>query len=529
MSQSYFSPEVVLLGSRPKTQVYIRSRHVERVLCRRLDEQRGEEYLVLWRKRSIPDPASAPASWHSVNELSRCLHLVQDYLNSCPKPSRKRINENRSPEVSDRRVAAKVRETSSPALSPAASASPSEPQPGSRDIKIFNGVLREIGGYIVAENSSNNDVVLFDATTLPTPDMVERATRTEATIAASRIRYEFTQRLRNISGPPIQLLNTFDESSPPLRFQFIDKCVIRDGVQRADPATLLGCTKCRPDMGQNIGCEYTLKCECLEYAAVDTARLSEEQRERYSLIQANGGEGDTSGMPKRFPYHSPFGNRAECLVPFYLESRHPIYECNVNCGCKGNCKTIVVQKGRQVRLQIFKTRDRGWGLKTLQDLKEGQFIDTYRGEIITDAEATRREEAATSRKDSYFYSLDKFADSQGLQPEDLYVIDGEYMGGPTRFMNHSCEPNCRQYTVSWNKNDFMIYEIAFFAIRPIRAGEELTFDYLDKDDIDESQSTSKSGQEKSSGDGGGAASTDASLKPVECRCGSKKCRKYLWI
>ncbi len=161
-------------------------------------------------------------------------------------------------------------------------------------------------------------------------------------------------------------------------------------------------------------------------------------------------------------------------------------------------------------------------MRCVEDLKEGQFIDTYRGEIITGKEADRREEnAAKGKNNSYLYSLDKFAETQGISPEDIYVVDGEYMGGPARFMNHSCEPNCRQYTVSYNKHDCMIYDIALFACRNIRAGEELTFDYLDKDEEDEEEVAERAGSDQPEDRDG--------VKPIKCLCGSKKCRKWLWL
>ena len=80
------------------------------------------------------------------------------------------------------------------------------------------------------------------------------------------------------------------------------------------------------------------------------------------------------------------------------------------------------------------------------------------------------------------YSLDKFAESEGLKEEDLYVADGEFMGGPTKFINHSYDPNRGQYTVSYNKHDPRVYDTAFFARRLVPKGEELTFDYLDQEE-----------------------------------------------
>lgn len=288
--------------------------------------------------------------------------------------------------------------------------------------------------------------------------------------------------------------------------------VLGQGVHRPSLEARPGCQKCSPDMGQDIGCEYTQKCDCLEYAAVNTARMTDQEKAEYEHARATGGS--LMGFTKRFPYYAKgtSAQRAGCLVSFYLESRNPIYECNSNCRCGPNCRNKNVQFGRTVQVEIFKTPSiRGWGLRCKEDLHKGQFIDTYRGEVITDAEATRREEASSKAKASYLYSLDKFAESEGLEQKDIYVVDGEFMGGPTKFINHSCEPNCRQYTVSYNKYDCKVYDIAFFASRFIPAGEELTFDYLDKDENDDDAEMDNPGEDA-----------------IPCLCGARKCRKWLW-
>jgi len=318
------------------------------------------------------------------------------------------------------------------------------------------------------------------------------------------------RKLRAVNGPAITLINTVDSSSIPLSFEFINESVLREGVYKAPRETVLGCSECRPQMGQGVGCEYTQRCHCLEYAPVNTATLNPIQQAKFDA-------GEYDGLPRRFPYYSPNSARSGLLINFYLEKRHPIYECNEGCPCGPVCKTRVVQKGRQIPLQIFKTKDRGWGLKSTVDLRQGQFIDTYRGEILTDEETGRREEAAGPGKDSYLYALDKFPESLP-QGEEFFVVDGEYMGGPSRFMNHCCDPNCKQYTVSYNKNDNRVYEIAFFACRDIPKGEELTFDYLDKDYEDEAEIEGASDQKQADGD-----------NYISCRCGAERCRGKLWV
>lgn len=156
----------------------------------------------------------------------------------------------------------------------------------------------------------------------------------------------------------------------------------------------------------------------------------------------------------------------------------------------------------------------------------GEFIDTYRGEIITDEGATTREKDAVSGiKASYLYTLDKHAvedddDSDPNAPKrsECYVVDGELQGGPTRFINHSCDPNVRQFTVSYNKYDSKIYELAFFALQDIKEGTELTFDYMDKDEEDEEDIPPAS-----------QGSTKTEAAAMECHCGSRNCRRVLWM
>ena len=244
-----------------------------------------------------------------------------------------------------------------------------------------------------------------------------------------------------------------------------------------------------PNFGSVPGC-VALKCSCLE----DTAR-------------------DVNGKPKGFPYYVTAARKG-CLREFWLESRAPIYECNDLCSCGPNCKNKVVQKGRQIPLEIFKTRDRGFGLRSPVAIKKGQFVDTYRGEVITDAEASRREKNNLG-KDSYLYSLDKFQEDPDfpLADEDIFVVDGEHMGGPTRFINHSCDPNLRQFTVSLTRGDRKVYELPFFALKDIAPYMELTFDYKDSEDTGIEEEEDEQHESRAA---------------MQCKCGAANCRGILW-
>jgi SET domain-containing protein len=51
----------------------------------------------------------------------------------------------------------------------------------------------------------------------------------------------------------------------------------------------------------------------------------------------------------------------------------------------------VVQKGRKVKLCIYRTSNGcGWGVKTLEVIKQGSFVTEYVGEVITSDEAEER-------------------------------------------------------------------------------------------------------------------------------------------
>ncbi|KAI5090124.1 histone-lysine N-methyltransferase SETDB2, partial [Silurus meridionalis] len=55
-----------------------------------------------------------------------------------------------------------------------------------------------------------------------------------------------------------------------------------------------------------------------------------------------------------------------------------LYECGPWCSCKkSSCQNRVVQHGLRARLQVFRTNDKGWGVRCRDDLDEGTFVCTY--------------------------------------------------------------------------------------------------------------------------------------------------------
>ncbi|KAL8897930.1 MAG: hypothetical protein Q9192_002333, partial [Flavoplaca navasiana] len=340
--------------------------------------------------------------------------------------------------------------------------------------------------------SSSSSSARFCAVEVPIKRPYAVFPKTPATIAKREL---FEKNLHELKGPKVTVVNEIDESSPSTDFRFVQESILQAGVEHVSEDFMVGCT-CYKDNGRQMGCEY-LYCKCL-----DDSQLNHEGR-------------------RVFPYGA--GKKDfRCLRNFYLESRNHIYECNKMCNCESNCKNRNVQHGRKVELEIFKTQNRGWGLRCPVTLRKGEFIDTYRGEIISVAESDRRGAKRSPDEANYFFNFDKFCEAEMITKSEFvenfpdvveeyqqkinlgeastefrdgeewwenpeyveyeYVCDGMYVGSPTRFMNHSCDPNCRLFTVSYNHADTNLYELAFFTLEEIPAGMELTFDYKDEDD-----------------------------------------------
>ncbi|KAL1781215.1 histone-lysine N-methyltransferase SETDB2 isoform X1 [Sigmodon hispidus] len=63
-----------------------------------------------------------------------------------------------------------------------------------------------------------------------------------------------------------------------------------------------------------------------------------------------------------------------------------IYECNLSCKCNHHlCQNRVVQHGPRVRLQVFKSEKKGWGVRCLDDIDKGTFVCIYAGRLLSRA------------------------------------------------------------------------------------------------------------------------------------------------
>ena len=140
---------------------------------------------------------------------------------------------------------------------------------------------------------------------------------------------------------------------------------------------------------------------------------------------------------------------------------------------------------RQPLFEVRSSAIHGLGVFAARRIRKGTRIIEYIGERIASDEADRRYAGDTSEHPHVLlFVVDKHT-----------VIDAAIGGNDARFINHSCEPNCKAFTEQ--------KRIYIYALKTIAAGEELTYDYnLTRDGKDDSETEKRYG----------------------CRCGAKTCR-----
>ncbi|XP_020079995.1 histone-lysine N-methyltransferase SUVR5 isoform X2 [Ananas comosus] len=165
-----------------------------------------------------------------------------------------------------------------------------------------------------------------------------------------------------------------------------------------------------------------------------------------------------------------------------LEEGYMVYECNSSCKCNAYCQNRVLQKGVQLKLEIFRTGKKGWAVRAGETISRGTFVCEYIGEILNDDETIRRRERYGNEGCSYLYEMEAYIDgSKGASEGAVsYAIDATYYGNVSRFINHSCSPNLVNYLVLVESMDCQLAHIGFYASRDISIGEELAYDYRHK-------------------------------------------------
>eukprot|EP00066_Takifugu_rubripes_P017212 XP_011606478.1 PREDICTED: histone-lysine N-methyltransferase 2C-like [Takifugu rubripes] len=136
---------------------------------------------------------------------------------------------------------------------------------------------------------------------------------------------------------------------------------------------------------------------------------------------------------------------------------------------------------------LARSRIQGLGLYAARDIEKCTMVIEYIGTIIRSEVANRKERLYESQnRGVYMFRID-----------NDFVIDATITGGPARYINHSCSPNCITEVVSVEKEN----KIIISSCRRIQRGEELSYDY--KFDLEDDQ------------------------HKIPCHCGAVNCRKWM--
>ncbi|XP_075444004.1 histone-lysine N-methyltransferase 2C isoform X13 [Ascaphus truei] len=136
---------------------------------------------------------------------------------------------------------------------------------------------------------------------------------------------------------------------------------------------------------------------------------------------------------------------------------------------------------------LARSRIQGLGLYAARDIEKHTMVIEYIGTIIRNEVANRKEKLYESQnRGVYMFRID-----------NEHVIDATLTGGPARYINHSCAPNCVAEVVTFEKG----HRIIISSSRRIQKGEELCYDY--KFDFEDDQ------------------------HKIPCHCGAVNCRKWM--
>ena len=154
--------------------------------------------------------------------------------------------------------------------------------------------------------------------------------------------------------------------------------------------------------------------------------------------------------------------------------------------------------------RVDRSKIHGVGVYAACDVPAREILMEYVGEVIRRPVADRRESAARRRAVAAAAAEGRSPSAAELASASTYmftldhasgtIVDATKKGNTTRWVNHSCEPNCATRCVVLDGKR----RVVLYSSRNVEAGEELTYDYQFAPDAPENE--------------------------VPCACGAPTCR-----
>uniref|UniRef100_A0A9J8BE29 SET domain bifurcated histone lysine methyltransferase 1a n=1 Tax=Cyprinus carpio carpio TaxID=630221 RepID=A0A9J8BE29_CYPCA len=144
-----------------------------------------------------------------------------------------------------------------------------------------------------------------------------------------------------------------------------------------------------PGVSINTSSDFLIGCDCTD-GCLDRSKCACHQLTIEATSLRSGGPVDVSAgyTHKRLPTTLPTG----------------VYECNPLCRCDPRtCSNRLVQHGLQLRLELFMTQHKGWGIRCKDDVAKGTFVCVFTGKIVNE---DRMNEDDTVSGNDYLANLD---------------------------------------------------------------------------------------------------------------------------
>ncbi|KAL6611200.1 hypothetical protein ACP70R_039128 [Stipagrostis hirtigluma subsp. patula] len=242
---------------------------------------------------------------------------------------------------------------------------------------------------------------------------------------------------------PVALYNDVDDDRDPLLFEYLARPIFPSSAVQGKFAEGGG------------------GCECAENCSIGC-----------SCAGRNGGE---------FAYDK---------TGVLLRGKPLVYECGPYCRCPPSCPNRVSQKGLQHRLEVFRSRETGWGVRSLDLIKAGTFICEFSGIVLTQqqSELVAANGDCLVRPNRFPPRWLDWGDISDVYPEYVapdhpalpelnFAIDVSRARNVACYFSHSCSPNVFMQFVLFDHYNASYPHLMIFAMENIPPLRELSIDY----------------------------------------------------
>ncbi|KAE8688410.1 flavin-containing monooxygenase YUCCA3-like [Hibiscus syriacus] len=219
------------------------------------------------------------------------------------------------------------------------------------------------------------------------------------------------------------------------------------------------------------------------YLTLDTSM----RKEKVPVFLSNDIDGDHDPMYYDYLVNTVFPPYAFSQAS---NGKPVIFECGNFCQCPPTCRNRVSQHGLRNRLEIFRSRETGWGVRSLVLIQAGAFICEYTGVVLTREQAqifsmngdtliypNRFSERWTEWGDlSQIFSEYVHPSNPSIPPLD-FAMDVSRMRNVACYISHSFRPNILVQYVLFDHNNLMFPHLMLFAMENIPPMRELSIDY----------------------------------------------------